>query len=130
LRLLDCKRDSCQKIAHEAPQIWHYLCSECQQHFEKLRSYLERLNLPYQLDAHLVRGLDYYTKTVFEIQPEMEGGQSALGGGGRYDDLIEQLGGRPTPAVGFATGIERIILNLQRQGAGLPTLPCLFRQSS
>jgi histidyl-tRNA synthetase len=122
LRLLDCKQTSCQQIAQEAPKIWHYLCSECQQHFDKLKGYLQDLGLSYQLEARLVRGLDYYTKTVFEIQPEIEGGQSALGGGGRYDDLIEQLGGRPTPAVGFATGLERVISNLQKQGIGSPLL--------
>jgi histidyl-tRNA synthetase len=70
-----------------------------------------------------VRGLDYYTRTVFEVQPEAEGGQSALGGGGRYDDLIEELGGKPTPAIGFATGIERVILNLKNQGVAAPLLP-------
>jgi histidyl-tRNA synthetase len=70
-----------------------------------------------------VRGLDYYTRTVFEIQPELEGGQSTICGGGRYDDLIEELGGKPTPAIGFATGIERVILNLKRQGVGVPDLP-------
>jgi histidyl-tRNA synthetase len=121
LRLLDCKQASCQQIAQEAPKIWHYLCPECQQHFDKLKGYLQDLGLSYQLEARLVRGLDYYTKTVFEVQPEIEGGQSTLGGGGRYDDLIEQLGGRPTPAVGFATGLERVILNLQKQGVGSPS---------
>jgi len=72
------------------------------------------------LNPRLVRGLDYYTRTVFEVQPEEEGGQSSIGGGGRYDGLIEQLGGRPTPGIGFGTGIERIILNLKRQGAAVP----------
>jgi histidyl-tRNA synthetase len=81
------------------------------------------LEIPFVLNHRLVRGLDYYTKTVFEVQPEAEGAQSTLGGGGRYDDLIEELGGRPTPAIGFAAGIERIILNLKQQGISVPTLP-------
>jgi histidyl-tRNA synthetase len=81
------------------------------------------LALPYVINHCLVRGLDYYTRTVFEIQPEEEGAQSTLGGGGRYDDLIEELGGKPTPAIGFATGIERIIVNLKKQGVPVPALP-------
>jgi histidyl-tRNA synthetase len=81
------------------------------------------LELPFEINHCLVRGLDYYTRTVFEVQPEAEGAQSTLGGGGRYDDLIEELGGRPTPAIGFAAGIERIILNLKKQGIPVPTLP-------
>jgi histidyl-tRNA synthetase len=83
--------------------------------------YLKLLELPLEIDHYLVRGLDYYVKTVFEIQPQGEGGaQSALGGGGRYDDLIEQLGGKPTPGVGFAAGLERIVLNLKRQNIAIP----------
>ncbi|GAI38542.1 unnamed protein product [marine sediment metagenome] len=81
------------------------------------------LELPFEINHCLVRGLDYYTRTVFEVQPEAEGAQSTLGGGGRYDDLIEELGGKPTPAIGFAAGIERIILNLKKQGIPVPTLP-------
>jgi len=80
------------------------------------------LEIPFEVDHRLVRGFDYYTRTVFEVQPEAEGAQSALGGGGRYDDLIEELGGKPTPAVGFAAGIERIILNLQNQNVHIPPL--------
>ena len=116
LRLLDCKRETCQLIAASAPRSADYLCAECREHFERLRHYLGLIGLPYEVDHRLVRGLDYYTRTVFEVQPEEEGAQSTLGGGGRYDGLIEELGGRPTPAVGFATGIERIVLNLKRQG--------------
>ena len=81
------------------------------------------LALPFVVDHRLVRGLDYYTRTVFQIQPEEEGAQSTLGGGGRYDDLIEELGGKPTPAIGFATGIERIVLNLKKQAVPVPALP-------
>jgi len=82
--------------------------------------YLEALKLPFELNHRLVRGLDYYTKTVFEIQPPGEGAQSALGGGGRYDDLIQELGGKPTPAIGFASGMERVVLNLKKRKIAVP----------
>ena len=125
LRLLDCKQPSCQKIAESAPKNASYLCPECDEHFKKLQEYLGLLGIPFELNHRLVRGLDYYTRTVFEIQPEEEGAQSTLGGGGRYDDLIEELGGKPTPALGFATGIERIILNLKKENVAVPTPPGL-----
>jgi histidyl-tRNA synthetase len=122
LRLLDCKRDSCLGIKEWAPQSIDHLCPQCQEHFELLKKYLGLLQMPFEVDHTLVRGLDYYTRTVFEIQPQgKEGAQSVLGGGGRYDDLIEQLGGRATPAVGFAAGMERIVLNLKEQGIPIPT---------
>ncbi|MBI2859056.1 MAG: histidine--tRNA ligase [Chloroflexi bacterium] len=114
LRLLDCKDPGCQGIADAAPHSADHLCPECHGHFEGLKGYLGLLGFHYAISHRLVRGLDYYTRTVFEVQPEAEGAQSTLGGGGRYDGLIEQLGGRPTPGVGFATGIERIVLNLKR----------------
>ncbi len=123
LRLLDCKKPQCQHIASTAPKSTSYLCPECDEHFIKLKRYLKLLGLPFVVNHRLVRGLDYYTKTVFEIQPEAEGAQSTLGGGGRYDDLIEELGGKPTPAIGFATGVERIILNLEKQECPIPALP-------
>jgi len=123
LRLLDCKKPSCQQIADSAPRSSDYLCPECDEHFSRLKRYLELLNLPYIVNHHLVRGLDYYTRTVFEIQPKGGGAQSTLVGGGRYDDLIEELGGKPTPAIGFAAGIERIILNLKKQDVAIPPLP-------
>jgi histidyl-tRNA synthetase len=123
LRLLDCKNEACQKIANSAPKTLDYLCPECEEHLRKLKRYLEILNLPYVVNHHLVRGLDYYTRTVFEIQPEGGGAQSTIVGGGRYDDLIEGLGGKPTPAIGFAAGIERIILNLKKQNVAIPPLP-------
>lgn len=125
LRLLDCKEPSCQKIAESAPKNAGHLCKECDEHFKKLQEYLGLLDIPFELNHRLVRGLDYYTRTVFEIQPEEEGAQSALGGGGRYDDLIEGLGGKPTPALGFAAGIERIILNLKKEGVAVPATPGL-----
>ncbi|MFC2034197.1 histidine--tRNA ligase [Chloroflexota bacterium] len=123
LRLLDCKQPGCQQIADAAPRSADYLCQPCDEHFNRLKRYLDLLNLPFEINHRLVRGLDYYTRTVFEIQPEMEGGQSTLGGGGRYDDLIEGLGGKPTPAIGFATGIERIVRGLKDQDIPVPALP-------
>jgi len=123
LRLLDCKKPLCQQIANSAPRSVDYLCQQCDTHFNQLKRYLELLEIPFVVNHCLVRGLDYYTRTVFEIQPEAEGAQSTLGGGGRYDDLIEELGGKPTPAIGFAAGIERIILNLKKQDIPVPALP-------
>ncbi len=123
LRLLDCKNPTDQQIADSAPRSIDHLCPQCAEHFNQLKKYLGLLGLPFEINHRLVRGLDYYTRTVFEIQPEVEGAQSALGGGGRYDDLIEELGGKPTPAIGFATGIERIVLNLKSQNIPIPPLP-------
>jgi histidyl-tRNA synthetase len=128
LRLLDCKRGECQAAAEAAPKSSDYLCDECRQHFDQLKIYLKALSISFVHNHRLVRGLDYYTKTVFEIQPSEGGSQSALGGGGRYDDLIAMLGGKPTPAIGFATGMERIVLNLKNQGIEVPKPagPALF----
>ena len=122
LRLLDCKNSLCQTLAEATPKSIDYLCPDCAGHFDMLRLYLDDLALPFTVNHRLVRGLDYYTKTVFEIQPEEIGAQTTIGGGGRYDDLIEELGGKPTPAIGFATGIERIVLNLKKQQIPIPTL--------
>ncbi len=123
LRLLDCKQPSCQRIADRAPKSVDCLCLPCNEHFNQLKRYLGLLELPFEMNHRLVRGLDYYTRTVFEVQPEAEGGQSTLGGGGRYDDLIEELGSKPTPAIGFAAGMERIIFNLKKQNVSIPPLP-------
>ena len=120
LRLLDCKQESCQGFAENAPHGIDKLCPDCAAHFQQLQKYLGLLNIPFRINHRLVRGLDYYTRTVFEIQPEVEGGQSTIGGGGRFDGLIEELGGKPTPAIGFATGMERIILNLKKEGIDVP----------
>ncbi|MFC1991773.1 histidine--tRNA ligase [Chloroflexota bacterium] len=122
LRLLDCKKPSCRPVADSAPGNIDYLCPECGDHFSQLKKYLGLLKIPFEVNHRLVRGLDYYTRTVFEVQPEAGGSQSSLGGGGRYDGLIEELGGKPTPAVGFATGIERVILNLKEQEAAIPSV--------
>ena len=116
LRLLDCKQERCQPVISGAPPITEHLCKDCAVHFGDLQSYVGATGIPLTLNPRLVRGLDYYSRTVFEVQPLEEGGQSTIGGGGRYDGLIELLGGRPTPGIGFGTGIERIILNLKRQG--------------
>lgn len=123
LRLLDCKNPTCQLQVKNAPRSADHLCQACAAHFADLKNHLGQLGLPFNVDASLVRGLDYYTRTVFEIQPELEGAQSTLGGGGRYDGLIEEIGGKNTPGVGFATGIERIIINLKRQNIAVPLLP-------
>jgi len=109
LRLLDCQESKCQRLAQEAPQIIDQLCNDCHNHFKNVLEFLDELALPYILNPYLVRGLDYYTKTVFEIWPEKEGRQISLAGGGRYDNLIKLLGGKDTPAVGFAMGLDRIV---------------------
>jgi len=122
LRLLDCKKESCQHVADGAPKSSEHLCPDCATHFKALLGYLDTMGISYNINHRLVRGLDYYTRTVFEIQPPDEGSQSALGGGGRYDNLIEQIGGKPTPALGFGSGIERVILNLKKQKIEVPEL--------
>jgi histidyl-tRNA synthetase len=123
LRLLDCKEERCQPIIAGAPRLRDYLCDACRLHFERLLTYLDGLGIAYALDDRLVRGLDYYTRTVWEFHPDVEGAQSSIGSGGRYDGLIELLGGAPTPGVGFGTGIERLIINLRRQEVDVPPLP-------
>ena len=123
LRLLDCKTSSCQPIIDAAPHTGEYLCDECAEHFQTLLGYLDSLGRPYTLSHRLVRGLDYYTKTVFEVWAEGIGAQNAVCGGGRYDGLAEVLGGPPTPGVGFASGLERIVLTMKHQGVQAPTLP-------
>jgi len=121
LRLLDCKVPSCQPLANAAPRTIDHLCDACEAHFTSLKGYLDAMGLPYELTPRLVRGLDYYTRTVFEVVPPRVGSQSTIGGGGRYDGLAEILGGKRTPGVGFAAGMDRIILNLREQGCPLPT---------
>ena len=123
LRLLDCKQEGCQLLTEKAPRSTEYLCAECAEHWKSLLCYLDTIAIPYRIDHRLVRGLDYYTRTVFELQPPEEGSQSTLCGGGRYDGLIEQLGGQPTPGIGFAAGMERLVLNLKRQEILAPDEP-------
>lgn len=116
LRVLDCKNKKCQEISEQAPQILDFLCDDCKNHFMGVVDYLDEMDINYNLNHKIVRGLDYYTKTVWEIVENSEEGKlSALCGGGRYDGLIETLGGRPTPAVGFAIGMERVLLKLQEK---------------
>ena len=115
LRVLDCKEDKCSQVAVGAPQSIDHLCDECRVHFKTLLEYLDELELPYIINPSLVRGLDYYTKTVFEIWSGLdEGKKNSLGGGGRYDGLIKMLGGEDTPAIGFAVGMERLIAEMKR----------------
>lgn len=120
LRALDCKKDSCKKIIEPAPVITENLCQECETHFSEVKSYLDDQKIVFHEDPRLVRGLDYYTKTAFEIISGGLGAQNAIGGGGRYDDLVEELGGKPTPAVGFAAGIERMIIVMDQQKVEWP----------
>ncbi len=115
LRVLDCKEDKCLQVAAAAPQSVDHLCDECRLHFKNLLEYLDELDLPYTINPRLVRGLDYYTKTVFEIwSGSEEGRKNALGGGGRYDGLVKMLGGEPTSAIGFGLGVERLIIEMKR----------------
>lgn len=115
LRLLDCKEEICQSFRVEAPQIVDWLCTDCKDHFMKVIEYLDETEIPYNLNPYLVRGFDYYTNTVFEWKMinNNESNQNAIGGGGRYNDLLELYSGKPTPAAGFGIGIERVILSLK-----------------
>ena len=115
LRILDCKTDADKEFMPDAPKIKDCLCDECREHFERVQSMLSAAKVEFTVDDRLVRGLDYYTKTAFEIQYPPLGAQSAIAGGGRYDGLIEEIGGSPTPAVGFAAGLERILVALELQ---------------
>lgn len=116
LRMLDCKREQCITLLQDAPNILESLCDECGKHFNALQGFLDALSIPYVLDKHLVRGFDYYTKTAFEIVSDALGAQNALGGGGRYDGLVEEIGGPSIPGIGFALGIERAVIVLKQLG--------------
>ncbi|MBI5876677.1 MAG: histidine--tRNA ligase [Chloroflexi bacterium] len=124
LRVLDCKVEKCQPVIAGAPKTVDYLCDACAKHFASLRRYLENAGRPYTINHRLVRGLDYYTHTVFEVWATSLGGsQAAVCGGGRYDYLIETLGGKPTPSVGFAAGLDRVWLAMKEEGITPPPLP-------
>ncbi len=120
LRLLDCGVENCKGLAAAAPTTQQYLCGDCAQHLETLQALLEEANLKYRLDRRLVRGLDYYTRTVFEIQHPALGARSAICGGGRYDNLVEEIGGPPTPAAGFSIGLEAALVALQGENIEVP----------
>jgi histidyl-tRNA synthetase len=123
LRVLDCKSARCQPIIASAPHIVDHVCDECAEHFDQLQHYLRTLGRVFSINHRLVRGFDYYTKTVFEVWSQDIGAQAAVCGGGRYDGLAEMLGGPPTPGIGFGSGIERIILAMKAQGVQVPSLP-------
>ncbi len=117
LRAFDCKNEACVRVMAEAPKITDRLCDDCREHYEAVRALLDALGINYVEDPTLVRGLDYYTRTVFEVQvTEGMGSQSAIGGGGRYDELVENMGGHSTPGLGFALGFERMVLALEAAG--------------
>lgn len=120
LRLLDCKEEDCQILAQIAPKLSDYLCNECKEYHKDVKEFLTELKIEFVENASLVRGLDYYTKTVFEFWDRTNGAQNAIGGGGRYDGLIELMGGPPTPACGFAGGVERVIANMKREKIRVP----------
>jgi histidyl-tRNA synthetase len=115
MRILDCKNDACRALTQGAPAVGESLCEDCASHFQEVRNHLDRMGAPYELDPSLVRGLDYYTRTAFEIETADLGAQSSVCGGGRYDHLIKDLGGPETPGMGFALGLERLILIMEAQ---------------
>ena len=120
MRILDCKSPVCHEIAADAPIILDFLCDECKEHFKKVKMYLDNMGIVYEVNPHIVRGLDYYTRTVFEFLTDSLGAQSAVCAGGRYDGLVEEIGGPHVPALGFGMGIERLLLLLEAQGIKLP----------
>jgi histidyl-tRNA synthetase len=124
LRILDCKEEKCKKAIKDAPRIREYICNECDEHFKEVLNLLSGLNINYEIEDHLVRGLDYYTRTAFEITAGGLGAQNSVAGGGRYDNLVEEIGGPPTPAIGFAIGVERLvsILNIKKDFENNPTV--------
>ena len=127
MRILDCKSPVCGEIAKGAPRVLDYLCDDCRSHFEKVQTLLKDADIPFTVDAGIVRGLDYYTRTVFEVEAP-GAGVGSIGGGGRYDGLVELEGGKPTAGVGFAVGFERALLALQAFGSdlGADEAPCVY----
>lgn len=120
MRILDCKSPICSKIAENAPKITDYLCEECEEHFKSVQKYLDIAGIEYIVNPTIVRGLDYYTKTVFEFVTDCIGAQGTVCGGGRYDGLIEELGGKHLPSLGFAMGLERLLMVMDKQGIEIP----------
>lgn len=115
LRIFDCKKEQCQEVLNNAPQISEYLCSSCLSHFQSVQDFMRTVGLDFEINSRLVRGFDYYTKTTFEVISGNLGAQNALGGGGRYDELIKEFGGPQTPGIGFAIGLERVLLALSEE---------------
>lgn len=128
MRILDCKSPVCSEIAKDAPVVTDYLCEECDEHFKKVQEYLKAMNIEYSINPKIVRGLDYYTKTVFEFISNSIGAQGTVAGGGRYDGLVDELGGQKTPSLGFAMGLERLMMLMEAQNAPFPdaSAPDLF----
>ncbi len=116
LRILDCKKTNCRKVLKNAPTYIQHLCNECEKHFSEVQYLLQKTNVDFTLNPHLVRGLDYYTKTVYEFISQVLGAQDAVGGGGRYDKMVELFGGPQIPAIGFACGMDRILLAIEKEG--------------
>lgn len=125
LRILDCKNESCGHVADDAPDIYNSLCDECREHFSEVREGLSRLGFTYKLNKRLVRGLDYYTKTAYEILSGDLGAQNAVAGGGRYDNLASSIGGPKLPGVGFACGLDRVMIVMEEQGCSFGKMPAV-----
>lgn len=123
MRILDCKSSVCSEIAKDAPVVLDYLCDDCKNHFQQVKAYLDAAEIPYIVNPKIVRGLDYYTKTVFEFVTTKLGSQGTVCGGGRYDGLIEELGGQHTPSLGFGLGMERLLALMEEQGIEIPLPP-------
>lgn len=128
LRMLDCKEEGCKEITKNAPSILNYLCDDCKKHFESVQKYLKLGGVKFTVNPRIVRGLDYYTRTVFEFVTEAAGAQGTVCGGGRYDTLLEQIGGKSLPAVGFGGGIERLLMVMEAENAPFPEeqKPCIY----
>ncbi len=123
MRILDCKSPVCSEIGKNAPTVIEYLCDDCREHFEKTKKYLDAMNIEYKINPRIVRGLDYYTRTVFEFVSNEIGAQGTVCGGGRYDGLCKELGGNDMPALGFGMGIERLLLLMEKKGLDFPESP-------
>lgn len=132
MRILDCKSPVCSEIAKGAPKVLDYICDECREHFDGVKACLDAMGIEYEIDPTIVRGLDYYTRTVFEFVSSEIGAQGTVCGGGRYDGLVEELGGGHVPSLGFGMGIERLMLLLDAQKAEIPEEPAcdIFLASS
>ncbi|NMA66159.1 MAG: histidine--tRNA ligase [Clostridiaceae bacterium] len=120
MRIIDCKDEKCQSVVKDAPALLDHICADCKEHFESVLEKLNSIGIPFNIDKGIVRGLDYYTRTVFEFVSKNIGSQGTVCGGGRYDGLVEECGGAPTPGIGFALGVERLLLEIRSQGIEIP----------